>query len=205
MAEAQVACEHVPDCNGVSIDSNGGRPYLAKQNIAFHSPGSTAYTIANNVVCRNFGVDQDFLERGRAGYAGIARTDPKATWAFQGYAIGVAGWSLFYIPTPQGLSQLLGFVTGAPKGKFLLIDMAADGEGQWRNFFGTWQTEFIWTSIHTYGGNDGLKGNLSRANRIPFDALDSPYEHGNGANIAVLVVSEYDSLDTALRANAESM
>lgn len=188
VAEAQVACEHVPDCNGVSIDSNGGRPYLAKKNIAFHSPGSTAYTIANNVACRDFGVDQDFLGRGRAGYAGIARTDPNATWVFQGYAIGVAGWSLFYIPTPQGLSQLLGFVTAAPKGKFLLIDMAADGEGQWRNFLGKWQTEFIWTSIHTYGGNDGLKGNLSRANRIPFDALDSPYEHGNGANITVLVV-----------------
>ena len=179
VAEAQAACETVPDCNGVNIDSSGGRPHLAKGNIAFHTPGSTAYTIANNIVCRNFGVDQDFLGRGRAGYAGIARTDPNATWAYQGYAIGVAGWSLFYVPTPQGLSQLRGFITAAPKGKFLLIDMSADGEGQWRNFLGTWQTDFIWTSIHTYGGNDGLKGNLSRANHIPFDAVDSPVEHGN--------------------------
>jgi hypothetical protein len=179
VAEAQAACEHVPDCNGVNIDSSGGRPYLAKKNIAFHSPGSTAYTIANNIVCRNFTVDPDFLSRGRAGYAGIARIDPNATWAYQGYAIGVAGWSLFYVPTPQGLSQLLGFVTAPPKGKFLLIDMSANGEGQWRNFLGTWRAEFIWTSIHTYGGNDGMKGNLSRANRIPFDAVDSPVEHGN--------------------------
>ena len=179
VAEAQAACEPVPDCNGVNVDSSGGRPHLAKKNIAFHSPGSTAYTINNNVICRNFGVDEDFLERGRAGYDGIARTDPNATWAYQGYAIGVAGWSLFYVPTPQGLSQLLGFVTAVPTGKFLMIDMSADGEGQWRNFLGAWQTDFIWTSIHTYGGNDGLKGNLSRANRIPFDALDSPVEHRN--------------------------
>lgn len=180
VAEAQAACEVVPDCNGVSIDSSGARPHLAKKNVAAHGlPGSTAYTISNNILCRNFGVDQDFLGRGLAGYAGIARTDPNATWAFQGYAIGVAGWSLFYIPTPQGLSQLKGFVTAAPKGKFLLIDMSADGTGQWRNFLGTWETDFIWTSIHTYGGNDGLKGNLSKANRIPFDALDSPVEHGN--------------------------
>ena len=29
---------------------------------------------------------------------------------------------------------------------------------------------FIWTALHTYGGNLGIKGNLSRINAIPFEA-----------------------------------
>jgi hypothetical protein len=29
---------------------------------------------------------------------------------------------------------------------------------------------FIWTSLHTYGGNLGIKGNISRINDIPFAA-----------------------------------
>ena len=35
---------------------------------------------------------------------------------------------------------------------------------------GQWGVPFIWTALHTYGGNLGIKGNLSLINRIPFDA-----------------------------------
>jgi hypothetical protein len=198
LADAQAACEVTATCNAVSFLPNAtgagaagaaaGRYKIFKKNVVQHPPAGSGITatwlMSNNLLCRDFGVDSDTLGRGRAGYAGIARTDPDAIWAWQGYAIGVAGWSLFYQPTPWGLSQLRGFTTAAPKGKFLLIDMSANGIGQWRGFLGKWaDTPFIWTSIHTYGGTDSLKGNLSRANRIPFDALNTAaeVEAGSGA------------------------
>ena len=49
--------------------------------------------------------------------------------------------------------------------------MSAHGEpGQWRQWKGQWRVPFIWTSLHTYGGNLGIKGNISRINDIPFAA-----------------------------------
>ena len=48
-----------------------------------------------------------------------------------------------------------------------------DGSGEWQkwngaSFFGA---PFIWTSLHDFGGTDGMKGNLERANLIPFAGL----------------------------------
>ena len=199
LADAQVACEATATCNAVSFLPNAtgaggggtgsGKYTLYKKNVVQHAPpGSgiaSTWIMSNNLACRDFGVDLDTLGRASAGYAGIARTDPEAIWAWQGYAIGVAGWSLFYQPTPWGLSKLRGFTTAPPKGKFLLIDMSANGIGQWRGFLGKWSdTPFIWTSIHTYGGTDSLKGNLSRANRIPFDAFQAA-EAGAGVTSGI--------------------
>ena len=48
--------------------------------------------------------------------------------------------------------------------------MAAHGQGQYNSWKGFAGVPFIWTALHTYGGNLGIKGNLSRINRIPFDA-----------------------------------
>jgi alpha-N-acetylglucosaminidase len=53
----------------------------------------------------------------------------------------------------------------------VVIDMSVDGSGEWQqwdnaSFFGA---ESIWTTLHDFGGTDGMKGDLSRINRIPFD------------------------------------
>ena len=35
-----------------------------------------------------------------------------------------------------------------------------------------WNANFIWTSLHDFGGTDGMKGDLSHANQIPFGGPD---------------------------------
>ena len=35
---------------------------------------------------------------------------------------------------------------------------------------GFWGVPFIWTKLHNFGANDGLKGNLTRAAMLPFRA-----------------------------------
>ena len=53
--------------------------------------------------------------------------------------------------------------------------MSNFGSGQWVGWEGyPWGTPFLWTTLHTFGGNDAIHGNISRANRIPYDALGLP-------------------------------
>jgi len=55
-----------------------------------------------------------------------------------------------------------------------VIDMSTNGEGEWHmwnnaSFFGA---SYIWTTLHDFGGTDGMKGNLAQINQIPFDATN---------------------------------
>jgi alpha-N-acetylglucosaminidase len=75
--------------------------------------------------------------------------------------------------TAEQASSFRGFVDAVPQGKFVVIDMSVDGAGEWKkwnnaSFFGA---PFIWTTLHDFGGTDGMKGNMSRINQIPFDGM----------------------------------
>jgi hypothetical protein len=129
--------------------------------------GESCYYITNAATCRPpVPVDPSWVARGAAAYAGLTRTDPQAIWSFQGWAI--IDWS-----NAAQAASFGGFVAAVPKGKFVVIDMSVDGTGEWQkwneaSFFGA---PFIWTTLHDFGGTDGLKGDLARINRIPFDGL----------------------------------
>eukprot|EP00041_Stephanoeca_diplocostata_P017586 m.357678 g.357678 ORF g.357678 m.357678 type:complete len:490 (-) comp20756_c0_seq2:1213-2682(-) len=168
LSVAKRACEEEPGCSGLTEEGYGFQMRAGTQLL--QHKGDTAFVLENPLQCRVLPVDPLWLARGKSAYNGIARSDPNAIWAYQGWAFYVAGW---HTPTPEAWSQLRGFIQAAPEGKFVIIDMASNGDGMWRQWGGIWNTPFIWTSLHTFGGNMGLKGNLSRANRIPFDAIDA--------------------------------
>jgi hypothetical protein len=56
---------------------------------------------------------------------------------------------------------------------FVVIDMSTDGGGEWQlfNYSAFFGAPFIWTTLHDFGGDDGMKGDLARINQIPFAAL----------------------------------
>ena len=62
-----------------------------------------------------------------------------------------------------------------------VIDMSVNGEGEWQkwnNGSGLWGSaadkgQFIWTTLHDFGGTDGLKGDIGRINNIPFEAAEA--------------------------------
>lgn len=89
-------------------------------------------------------------KRGAAAYRGLNATDPDAIWSFQGWAF--IGWH-----TPQQAAFLKGFIDATPKGKFSIIDMSTNGEGEWLKWNNSafWGTKFVWTSLHDFGGTDG--------------------------------------------------
>ena len=91
------------------------------------------------------------------------------------------GWAIIHWETALQASQFLGFKESAPPGKFVVIDMSMDGSGEWQkwdnsSFLGA---PFIWTTLHNFGGTDGMKGNLARINSIP-SALQPTTAIGTG-------------------------
>lgn len=111
--------------------------------------------------------DDSWFQRGSAAFQGLQRTDPDAIWSFQGFAF------ISWPDTIESAKALKGFVDAAPPGHFVVIDMSYQGMGQWQqfqnaSFFGA---PFIWTALHDFGGNDGIKGDMRRLNQIPFGLI----------------------------------
>lgn len=171
VADAQAACAADATCGGLTSQPNGVGPWeLREGTSAAGSPsGEAAYVITNALACHGdppIVPDPMWMIRGKAAYDGLARTDPQAIWSFQGWAI--IGWNQH----DQGES-FRGFVDAIPDGKFVVIDMSTDGTGEWEqwnnaSFFGA---PFVWTTLHDFGGTNGLKGDLARVNRLPFSGM----------------------------------
>jgi alpha-N-acetylglucosaminidase len=63
------------------------------------------------------------------------------------------------------------------------MDMSPNGSGEWKqwnnvSFFGA---PFVWTTVHNFGGTNGMKGDFSVVNRIPFDGMSTSSVFGMGA------------------------
>jgi hypothetical protein len=80
----------------------------------------------------------------------------------------------------KALSRLKAYAAAAPPGNFIVTDMSPTGVGQWKDWKppGDWGLPFIWSSLHVFGGNDGIKGNMNVTNGIPFEA--PPFSPGPG-------------------------
>ena len=167
LAAAQAACAADVTCGGLTAPAKGGVWELRASTSPEASPvGESSIYILNAAQCRpGVAPDPAWVARGAAAYAGIARSDPEGIWSFQGWAI--ISWD-----SAAQAASFGGFVAAVPRGKFVVIDMSTDGTGEWQKwgrsaFFGA---PFIWTTLHDFGGTLGLKGDLARVNRIPFDA-----------------------------------
>ena len=156
---AQDACASASTCTG-GVTLQDGVYQLRSGRAATAHAGETSWLLLEDPPCH--GPDPAWLARGKAVYGALARADADAVWLWQGWAIYVGSVTL---------PQVEGFVGGAPPGKFVVLDMSESGAGQWQASLGGGAVPFIWTSLHTFGGNQGIKGNLSLINRIPFDAL----------------------------------
>jgi len=109
--------------------------------------------------------DPAWLADGIAVYTGLNRTDADAIWSYQGWAF--VGWD-----SDSQRNRLKAFIDAAPAGKFSFTDMRApwrDGGRpewmKWDNGTGLWHNQtdkgqFIWSRVHDFGGDDGLKGDL---------------------------------------------
>eukprot|EP00750_Incisomonas_marina_P029224 INCI7077.3.p1 GENE.INCI7077.3~~INCI7077.3.p1 ORF type:complete len:931 (+),score=162.20 INCI7077.3:195-2987(+) len=175
LLEAQTACSADMSCGGITLTSQGGPSEgyetRAGNSVAPSPIGEASWLIVNVVECHPpVPIEPDFMShrRGVAAYTGLNRTDPDAIWSFQGWAF--IGWT-----SRQQGSFIKGFVDAAPPGKFVVIDMSTDGDGEWKKWDNAafFDAHFIWTTLHDFGGTDAIKGRLTHINDIPFAAQKS--------------------------------
>ena len=138
VAAAKAACVADTDCAAIT---GGGKKWSLRSGTALKkSPnkGESSYLITNAKACGRTGPPAPppphpptdlpgWTERGKAVYAGLSRTDPEAIWSFQGWAF--VGWQ-----SEQQRDSLKSFIDATPKGKFNVIDMSVNGEGEWKKW-----------------------------------------------------------------------
>lgn len=167
LADARAACEADGTCGGVTSAPGGAGPWQLRAGFSpSASPSNeTSYALAQPFVCHHLADDASWYARGAAAYTGLNRTDAEAVWSFQGWAF--VGWS-----TLQQASSLKSFIDATPAGKFNVIDMSTDGDGEWKMWDKSafWGANFVWTTLHDFGGTSGLRGWLDHINQIPFNA-----------------------------------
>eukprot|EP00656_Telonema_subtile_P046113 TRINITY_DN5245_c0_g1_i1.p1 TRINITY_DN5245_c0_g1~~TRINITY_DN5245_c0_g1_i1.p1 ORF type:complete len:881 (+),score=212.00 TRINITY_DN5245_c0_g1_i1:28-2643(+) len=168
LGQAKAQCAANALCGGLTSSSADGPWQLRSASALQPSPSAEcSYSITNTAACHAVPDDPSWTARGAAAYQGLNRTDPDAIWSFQGWAF--VGWS-----TAQQASSLRSFIDATPTGKFNVIDMSVNGDGEWKKWSNSsfWGANFIWTTLHDFGGTDGLKGWLDRINDIPFGAQE---------------------------------
>eukprot|EP00658_Telonema_sp_P-2_P047919 TRINITY_DN3647_c0_g1_i2.p1 TRINITY_DN3647_c0_g1~~TRINITY_DN3647_c0_g1_i2.p1 ORF type:complete len:691 (+),score=111.68 TRINITY_DN3647_c0_g1_i2:158-2230(+) len=168
LAQAKQACAADLGCGGITAKGSTGPWQLRSGSSGQHSStGEVSWSITNTLECHPLRDDGSWFQRGAAAYQGLNRTDPQAIWSFQGWAF--VGWN-----SREQAVSLKSFIDATPPGKFNVIDMSVNGDGEWKKWDNSsfWGANFVWTTLHDFGGTDGLKGRLDRINQIPFDAQD---------------------------------
>ena len=142
----------------------------------YFNGGTAPWLQDDNDNTRNNNNDDDDISwfmRGKAAYEGLNRTDPDAVWSYQAWAF--VGWN-----SAKQAQQIKSFVDATPLGKFNIIDMSVNGDGEWKktNFSSFWDAKIVWTTLSNFGGTDGMRGYLERINAIPFDGPENVWGTG---------------------------
>ena len=195
---ACIAPDGWSDCTGVT--DQAGIYQLRSGSSFISNPGkvSASWKITNAEQCKGHSpsppgppspppgppspvpaIDPVWLARAQGAYGAVARADgPDARWIMQGWMLLVKGKGFgpsndkdpVAMRGALALSRLKAYAAAAPPGNFIVTDMDETGAGQWEKWHGDWGLPFIWTALHVFGGNMGIKGNLTEINAIPFEA-----------------------------------
>ena len=178
LAAAKAACldpANIDSCGGVTSRNDGKGPFEIRGGMTPvpvpATDGESSYVITNRDQCLQPPDTTIWRNRSAAAYGAVQRADGHdARWIYQGYALGIANGGLGPASDPHALDRLHSFTSPIPEGQFILLDMSAHGDGEFKQWKGQWRLPFIWTALHDYGGDMGIKGNLSKVNNIPFGA-----------------------------------
>eukprot|EP00042_Codosiga_hollandica_P039358 m.329171 g.329171 ORF g.329171 m.329171 type:complete len:823 (+) comp55597_c0_seq2:203-2671(+) len=87
-------------------------------------------------------------------YKGLQAADPEAVWVMQGWCFFDSYWN------NDNIEALL---HGVPRGNLIVLDLFADVLPLWNTTQSFFNTPFIWSMLHNFGGRSGMYG---RANQI---------------------------------------
>lgn len=145
--------------------------------------GDANYFLADafNEMHAPVGVDsryEDLARFSRAVYEGIMAGDAHATWVMQ-------GWLFRNQPEFWDLKSIAAFLSPVPDDRMIIIDFSNDARARnsvkdptegntWKSCGAFLGKQWINGMIHTFGGNNTIKGNLPLISQQPPAVLASP-------------------------------
>ena len=140
-----------------------GKNYV---NAYRHTFGDVHYYMAdlfneNEVPVSATNRNEELAIYGRSVLDAITEADPDGVWVMQ-------GWLFYNNEKFWDKSAVESFLSRVPNEKMLIIDLANESFAGWKKHDGFYGKPWIYSTIHNYGGNSQLGGNL------PFFATDAP-------------------------------
>lgn len=121
---------------------------------------------------------QDLARFARTVYDGIQAGDPEGVWVMQ-------GWLFRNDPKFWDNQAIAAFLSGVPDDRFILLDYSNDikadeklpdptADNEWKDHESFFGKPWINGMLHTFGGNNNIKGNLELIVAQPAAVLNSP-------------------------------
>jgi alpha-N-acetylglucosaminidase len=124
--------------------------------------------------------DTEYLRRSSQGtFEGIRAADPEAIWLMQGWLF--VNEAYFWQE-----EQVKAYLSGVPNDGMIILDLFTEYTPVWSKFQNYFGKQWIWCTLHNFGGNPGMWGNLTHLLQRPQEDI----YNSNGTMIGIGITME---------------
>ena len=124
--------------------------------------------------------DTEYLKRSSKGtFEGIRAADPEAIWLMQ-------GWLFVNEAYFWHKEQVEAYLSGVPNDGMIILDLFTEYSPVWSKFENYFGKKWIWCTLHNFGGNPGMWGNLTHLLQRPQEDINN----SNGTMIGIGITME---------------
>mmetsp|Transcript_7793 Transcript_7793/g.19248 ORF Transcript_7793/g.19248 Transcript_7793/m.19248 type:complete len:835 (-) Transcript_7793:157-2661(-) len=104
---------------------------------------------------------------GKTQFDSLRAADPKAVWVMQ-------GWLFVFAQSFWGAEQIDAYLRPVPKDGMLVLDLSSETSPAYKLTQSYHGKPFIWSVLHNFGGQVGLRGNLLTIMKRPYEGFTMP-------------------------------
>ena len=124
--------------------------------------------------------DTEYLRRSSEGtFKGLREADPDAIWLMQGWLFVNEA---YFWQRPQ----VEAYLSGVPNDGMIILDLFTEYTPVWSQFDNYFGKKWIWCTLHNFGGNPGMWGNLTHLLQRPQEDIAK----SNGTMVGIGITME---------------
>ena len=124
--------------------------------------------------------DTEYLRRSSEGtFKGLREADPEAIWLMQGWLFVNEA---YFWKKPQ----VEAYLSGVPNDGMIILDLFTEYTPVWSQFDNYFGKKWIWCTLHNFGGNPGMWGNLTHLLQRPQEDIAK----SNGTMVGIGITME---------------
>lgn len=127
---------------------------------------------------------EDYLSKcGESQFRSLTLADPRAVWVMQ-------GWLFVYSSAFWGHRQIEAYLKNVPKNGMIVLDLTSESSPAYDATMSFHGKPFIWSVLHNFGGQIGLRGNLKTIMDRPYKALAMPGSTMVGVGLTMEAINQ---------------